>query len=39
MEGSLEGYDLIEMFLIRGYEFSLEAVREWEARFIVPANT
>src|SRR5947208_4793890 len=25
--------DLTEMFLIRGYEFTHEAVREWEERF------
>ena len=25
--------DLVQMFLIRGYEFSHEAVRDWEARF------
>jgi putative transposase len=25
--------DLVQMFLIRGYEFSHEAVRDWEAQF------
>jgi putative transposase len=25
--------DLSEMFLVRGFEFTHEAVREWEARF------
>ena len=25
--------DLMQLFLIRGYEFSYEAVRDWEARF------
>jgi putative transposase len=25
--------DLVEMFLLRGYEFSHETVRDWEARF------
>jgi putative transposase len=25
--------DLVQMFLIRGYEFSHETVRDWEARF------
>ena len=25
--------DLVEMFLVRGYEFTHETVREWEARF------
>ncbi len=25
--------DLVQMFLIRGYEFSYETVRDWEARF------
>ena len=25
--------DLVEMFAVRGYEFTHETVREWEARF------
>src|SRR3954470_7220891 len=25
--------DLMQLFLIRGYEFSYETVRDWEARF------
>ncbi len=25
--------DLIEMFAVRGYEFTHETIREWEARF------
>ncbi len=25
--------DLAEMFLVRGYEFTHETVRDWEARF------
>jgi transposase-like protein len=25
--------DLVEMFAVRGYEFSHETVRDWEARF------
>ena len=25
--------DLMHLFLIRGYEFSYETVRDWEARF------
>ena len=25
--------DLVEMFLVRGYEFTHETVRDWEARF------
>src|SRR5690242_5460063 len=26
--------DLAEMFLVRGFEFTHEAVRDWEARFV-----